>query len=1138
MLNGVIRLSLKYRGIVLLLAVVTMIFGSYLATGLPIDVFPDLDRPRVVLLTEAPGLSPEEAESLISQPIETAILGAPGVEAVRSQASQGLVVTYVEFGWKVEVRHARQTVQERLATVMGSMPGGVKPVMTPPSSIMGQIMIVGMHRQVGPNGGELAPIGNTGLVAERTEIDRVAHITAWKPVDRQRPTTWEKVTPASMDWTGSVPGKTAEATLNGKKHAIRFRTADEARMEMRTIADWVIRPRLLKEKGVAEVVVLGGDRKQYQVLVRPDKLLELGVTIQDVDRAIQENNLNTSGGLTEEGQFERPIRVIGRLGPSPAKVLEDLRQVPVVVRDGRAVLLGQVANVVEGPAPKRGEASVDGHDGVIITVVKQPHADTRAVTEQVKKAMRDAQSAMPADLVINTELFQLKGFIDRGIYYVEEALAIGALLVVVILFLFLLNVRITFITLTAIPLSLVVTTLVFRVIGWLSGSELSINVMTLGGVAVAMGELVDDAIVDVENIWRRLRENNASPTPQSPLSVIYDASREIRTSIVFGTAVVVLSFLPLFALSGVEGRLFVPLGLAYIISILASLLVSLTVTPVLSYYMLSRTRSSGSHGDGLLLRALKSLARPLINFSMRWAGVILVVTWIVVGYCGWRLTTIGTDFLPRFDEGSIQINVSLPAGSSLRASNDVSRVIDDKLRSMQVSPQSPEAPILHFTRRTGRAELDEHAEPLNRTEYILSMRPDSGTRRDEMLSNLLRELRDEAPGVDFEAEQPLAHLISHMLSGVQAEIAIKIFGDDLTQLQRLAEQVKATIASVPGVTAPIIDPQEIVDELHIVLRAEDLAYHGMSRQYVARFVETALKGEVVSQVLEGQRRFDLVVKLITPDRTDYQKLGELRIDRPDGKGQVRLKEVADIPTAASGPNQINRENVRRRAVIRCNTQGRDLGAVVTEIESRVKSRVVLPEGYFVEYGGQFEAQRSATTLIAVLAVVSLFGIFVVLFLLFPSARITLQVLNAVPTAFIGGVFALVITGQTLTVASLVGFVSLGGIAVRNGILLVTHYMHLMRSEGETFTPSMVVRGSLERLAPVLMTALTAGIALLPLVVGGQKPGLEVLFPVSTVILGGLITSTFCEFLIHPGLFWRFSGSEAERIARNDADQST
>ena len=1135
MLAAILRLSLRYRGLVLVAALVALVYGAYLTSIMPIDVFPDLDRPRVVLLSECPGLSPEEVETLVALPVETAILGAAGVQAVRSQSSSGLVVTYVEFDWQTEIRAARQIVQERLTTIQGMLPPGVRPFMTPSSSIMGQIMHVGMYRRRGPHGGELAPVGATGLLAEWREKDGEPTLDVWRPRDRRAPDTWESIAVSDVQWGKEKARHTVTFTHGQSKHTVSFSTALQQRMDLRSLADWVIRPRLLRERGIAEVILMGGDRKQYQVLVDPARLLQLGVSLAEVERALRDNNLNASGGYTEEGQIERPIRILGRLGPQPEKVLDDLRKVVVKANPSRSVLLGQVASVVEGPAPKRGDGGIDGHDGVIFTIVKQPHADTRAVTDRVRAALREVQQSLPADVVINAELFQLKSFIDRGIYYVGEALVLGALLVVVVLFLFLFNLRTTFITLTAIPLSLVITTLVFQIIGMLSGTELSINVMTLGGIAVAMGELVDDAIVDVENIFRRLGENSTLTVPKPALLVVYEASQEIRSAIVFGTAVVVLAFLPLFALSGVEGRLFVPLGIAYIVSILASLLVSLTVTPVLSYYLLRTQKSRQTHGDNWLVRQLKWGASFLIRFSMRHATALLVLTWLLVILSLWKVSQLGTDFLPRFDEGSIQINVTLPSGASLQASNEAAALIDARLRAQQKSPDNPEGPILHFARRTGRAELDEHVQPVNVGEYILTMQPEGAYHRDEFLRAILADLRREVPGVDFEAEQPLAHLISHMLSGVTSQIAIKVYGDDLDKLQQIATQIKGAISDIPGLTPPMIDPQEVVDELHVILRADDLAFYGLSRAYLAEFVQTALKGEVVSQVVEEQRRFDLVVKLREPERTDYLKLRDLRIDLPSGRGQIRLGDVADLPEGSGGPNQINRDNVRRRAVIRCNVSGRDLGSVVAELERRVQDRVTLPPGYFVEYGGQFESQRSATLLIGVMALVSLAGIYTVLYLLYPSTRITLQILNAIPTAFIGGVFALVLTNQTLTVATLVGFVSLGGIAVRNGILLVTHYFHLMRHEGESFSEAMVLRGSLERLSPVLMTALTAGIALAPIVASGQKPGLEILYPVATVILGGLITSTFCEFLLHPGLFWKFSGKDAQTLT--DKEQS-
>lgn len=1132
MFDFIIKYSLRYRMLVVVISLVVLVYGSYLATQMSIDVFPDLDRPRVVIITEAPGLATEEVETLVTQPIEIALMGANGVQAVRSQSTSGLNIIFVEFDWSTEIRAARQTVQERLTTLEGILPAGIRPQMTPPSSIMGQIVVAGIYRQDGPDGGKLAQVGTTNLMAEMTVADGQApHIEVWRPGDRHDFATWEKLAPQSVDWSAAEEPNVGTATIeiDGRTYEANFYSDAKQQLELRTIADWIIRPRLLKTTGVAEVFMQGGDRKQYQILIDPTALLEYDITVQDVEKALRESNINTSGGFAVTGETERPIRVLGRLGPQPKVVIEDLKKVPVGSNPKRSVLLDQVARVTEGPQLKRGDGSVNGRPGIVFTTVKQPHVDTRKLTDDVAAAFAEVEASLPADIIVNSELFRLKNFIDRGIFNVAEALVIGAVLVIVVLFLFLLNFRTTFITLTAIPLSLVLTTLVFRLVGILSGSELSINVMTLGGIAVAMGELVDDAIVDVENIFRRLKQNNAQPIDnrQSSIVIVFEASKEIRSSIVFGTAVVILSFLPLFALSGVEGRLFTPLGFAYIVSILASFVVSMTVTPVLSYYLLPESGATHREGDGFLLRGLKKLVTPLIRLSMAMPRTLLVLTWIAVALAAWQMSQLGRNFLPPFDEGSIQVNVTLPPGSSLDASNQVSRSIDAVFQSMQKTDERPDGEILSFVRRTGRAEMDEHASPVNFGEYILSMNPDSETNREEILAELLEKLSDEAPGVDIEVEQPLAHLISHMVSGVYAQIAIKIHGDDLDTLGRVAEQVKSSIQDIPGITPPIVEPIRETAELHIELRADDLALHGLTREYVANVLQTALQGEVVSQVLEGQRRFDLLVRLEEEYRTDYANLGRLRIDLPHHadeteRGQIELREVADIGEG-TGPNSVNRENARRRIVIRCNTQGRDLASAVDEIKQRVGAEVQMPVGYFIEYGGQFESQQRATQLIIVLAGISVVGMFVVLMLLFRSVRIVLQILNALPTAFIGGVLALVITQQSLTVASLVGFISLGGIAVRNGILLVTHYFHLMKEEDEEFSEEMIIRGSLERLAPVLMTALTAGIGLIPLVLGGQEPGREILYPVATVILGGLTTSTFCEFLIHPGLFWKFSG---------------
>lgn len=1131
MLNGLIRLSLRYRFLVVIVSLILLIYGSYLASTMPMDVFPDLDRPRVIILTECPGLSTEEVETLVTQPIEIALLGASGVEAVRSQSTAGLNVIYIEFGWETEIREARQTVQERLSSIAGELPQGINPEMTPPSSIMGQIVIAGMYRQPGPQGGRLAPIQGTPWMAELTDSGAVS---VWLPQQRNHPASWQSVnvldcTRKSLETEDS---QTFSVRLKDGVYPVHFPSPLQQALDLGTLGDWVIRPRLLKVSGVAECFLQGSERKQYQILVDPNALIEYGVTLQDVERVLAESNINTSGGFAITGESEKPIRILGRVGPDAQQVVDHLNQVPVRVTARRSILLSQVATIREGAQFKRGDGAVNGRPGLVFSIVKQPHVDTRSLTDEIAEALAEVEASLPADIVINSELFRLRNFIDRGVFNVGEALVVGAGLVIIVLFLFLLNFRTTFITLTAIPLSLVITTLVFRLIGYLTDAPLSINVMTLGGIAVAMGELVDDAIVDVENIFRRLRENHALDNPRPAIHVVYDASREIRSAIVFGTIVVILVFLPLFAISGVAGRLFEPLGVAYIVSILSSLFVSLTVTPVLAYYLLPSSGATHRENDGWLLSAMKAIAAPLIRLSMAIPGPLLLLSWFVVGIAGLLLANMGSSFLPDFDEGSVQVNVTLPPGSSLEASNRVSATIDAKFRSLQVTPETPNAPIRYFVRRTGRAEMDEHASPVNFGEYILNMNPDVHLQREETIQKLLAELKQEVPGVDIEVEQPLAHLISHMVSGVYAQIAVKIYGDDLDKLRQIGNQAKASMQKIEGLTDPILEPFQQTEELHIRLLPDALATHGVTRAYVARILQTALQGETVSQVLDGQRKFDLLVRLEERYRTDYANLERLRIDLPNNRGQIELADLAEVETG-TGPNAVYRENARRRIVIRCNTQGRDLSSAVQEIKQRLDIDLALPQGYFVELAGQFESQQKATRMILMLSGVSVLGMFVVLMVLLPSVRIVLQILNALPTAFIGGVFALYLTGQDLTVASLIGFISLGGIAVRNGILLVTHYIHLIQQEGETFSQEAILRGSLERLAPVLMTALTAGIALVPLVIGGKEPGREILYPVATVILGGLVTSTFCEFLIHPGLFWKFSGQDATRIAHQD-----
>jgi len=695
---------------------------------------------------------------------------------------------------------------------------------------------------------------------------------------------------------------------------------------------------------------------------------------------------------------------------------------------------------------------------------------------------------------------------------VLEALRDGSLLVVVVLFAFLLNLRVTLITLTAIPLSIVSTAIVFQWFG------LSINTMTLGGIAVAMGELVDDAIVDVENIFRRLRENRLRENPLPAIRVVYEASREVRNSIVFGTIIVVLVFLPLFALSGIEGRLFAPLGLAYIVSIVASLLVSLTVTPVLSYWLLPNLPMPREEQDGRLLRVLKRVAGRVMDFSLRHPGPVLTAGALAVVISGIGLWRLESDFLPPFNEGAVQINVLLPPGASLTQSNTLAERVEMRLQ------QIPD--LTAFVRKTGRAELDEHAEGVNVSEFIATIDPDTERSREEVLADL-RDALDEIPGIVTSVEQPIAHLISHMMSGVKAQVGIKLYGDDLDVLRRTASRMQDAIADVPGVTDLQLEPQTIIPQLRIEIDDHQLVAYGLHRADINEYVETAMHGRVVSQVFQGQRSFDLLLRLDEPYREDLDALKRLAIELPGG-GTTKLESVAKI-YRAGGPNTINREQVQRRIVLQSNTAGRGLVDVVEDIKDRLAPiEQELPPGYFIEYGGQFESQQSATRTIGILFALSLVGMVAVLYALFRSLNLALQVLVALPAAFLGAVAALYLTGQTLTIAAMVGFISLCGIASRNGILLINHYLHLVEFEGEQWTPHCLIRAGQERLAPVLMTALTSGIGLLPLAMAAGEPGKEILYPVATVIIGGLFTSTLLEFFVRPALFWKFGIPAAQR----------
>jgi CzcA family heavy metal efflux pump len=1030
MLNAVIRFALRYRLLTIVVAIVVLAYGGYVLFHLPIDVFPDLDRPRVTVMTEAPGLAPEEVETLVTFPLESVLNGATGVQAVRSASGIGLSVVQVEFAWGTDIHVDRWVVAEKLALAAERLPEGVRPQMGPISSIMGQIMIIGMWSE----GGKTSP------------------------------------------------------------------------MEVRTLADWVVRQRLLTIPHVAQVITMGGGRKQYQVLVNPAALRSYGITLHEVERAMAASNANATGGYLNRGAREYLVRSIGRL-----QNVEDIENVVVKAEGERPVLLWQVARIAEAPQVKRGDSAVNGEPAVMLTIAKQPGADTRLLTDRITEALDDLKASLPPDIRINPEVYQQKSFIELGIHNVIDALQDGGVLVVVVLFLFLLNFRTTFITLTAIPLSIVITGLVFK---WFN---MSINTMTLGGLAVAIGELVDDAIVDVENIFRRLRENRHSPNPKHALLVVYEASTEVRNSIVFSTILVVLVFVPLFALSGMEGRLFTPLGVAYIVSILASLVVSLTVTPVLSYWLLPQAKVMGHDRDGLILRRLKWLVGYAIRFSVRhpWPVLGAVTAGVVVSCL--VVSSLGRDFLPPFNEGTAQINVVLPPGDSLDTSNRIAAMVEQRLKNIKG--------VVAFGRRTGRAELDEHAEGVNMSEIIVTFDPKLGRSREEVMADIREELT-QVPSAVIAAEQPLQHVISAMLSGVKAQIGIKLYGDDLNVLRTKANEMKAAIQNVRGVKDLMVEQQIDIPQLRINLDRKALASYGLNTADVNELVETAMNGRVVTELVLGERKFDLLLRLDDAFRNDPQELKRMTLDLPN-RGKIPLSAVADVADS-SGPNTINRENVRRRIIVQCNTAGRDLGGTVKEIQQRLAPiQASLPVGYFVEYSGQFESQQSATRTIGLLSLVSLACMVLTLYTLFHSLNLSLQVLAALPMAAIGAVAALVVTGQSLTVASMVGFISLAGIASRNGILLIAHYLHLVRHEGERFTPRMIERAGKERLAPMLMTALCAGIALIPLTLSAGQPGKEILYPVATVILGGLLSSTLLDFFVRPALFWTFGRKAAE-----------
>lgn len=1036
MLNLLIAFSLRNRMFVLAAAVLFCVYGVVVVRDLPVDVFPDLNRPLVTVLTEAPGLAPEEVETLVTWPLETAVNGAPGVMRVRSNSGIGLSVLFIEFDWAMDIYRARQLVQERLQLGAEKLPDGIAPVMGPISSIMGEILLIGV---------------------------------------------------SSPDGTTSP-------------------------LELRSIADWVIRQRLLTIPGIAQVVPIGGGVKQYQVLADPERMAAHGVSLDQVLDAAARSQTNTAGGFVMSGSREALVRNIARTAD-----LDDLRATVVVSLEGNLVRLGDVARLRIDHSIMRGDAGVDARPAVIVSVQKQPGIDTIAITQKVRAALAEISLGLPAGVQLDV-LFQQAQFIDAAISNVEEAIRDGAIMVVIVLFLFLLNLRTTLITLTAIPISFLATAIFFEMVG------ISINTMTLGGLAVAIGMVVDDAIVDVENVFRRLRENRHVTSPRPVLRVIADASGEVRNSILYATLLIIFVFVPLFGLAGIEGRLFTSIGVATIVAMTASFIVSLTVIPALCSYLLPNMKRMDSEDDGWVVRRMKALnLRLLLGPALERPGATMGLTAILVVGSFSLYPMMGVEFLPEFNEGTATINVLVAPGTSLEQSNRISSIAERLLLSV------PE--IEHTGRRTGRAELDEHAEGIHYSEIDVDL-ASSDRSREEILADI-REKLGEIPGIALNVGQPISHRLDHMLSGVRAQVAVKLFGDDLALLRGKAAEIQMALSQVPGVVDLQIEKQVLIPQVRIALDRERAELYGVQVGDLAVLLETALNGRVVAQVLDQQRTYDLYVWYDEQFRTDLAAIRQMLVDTPSGE-KVPLALLADV-LEAKGPNIINRENVRRRIVISANVSGRDLGGTVAEMQ-RAVGGVELPQGYSVAFQGQFQSQQEATRLIALLSLFTLGTMFLLLYTHFRSAMIVAQILLNIPLAFIGGLALTYAVVGTVSIATLVGLIALSGIASRNTIMMISHYLHLMQHEGERFDRQMIVRGSLERLVPVTMTALVAGLALVPLVLSAGEPGKEILYPVAVVILGGLLSSTLLDMAVTPAIFFRFGRRAAEHyLAQADGD---
>lgn len=1018
MLGKLMKFSLSNRLIVLIGALGLFFVGVYTAVKLPVDVFPDLTAPTVTIMTEAHGMAPEEVEMLVTFPIETVVNGASGVRRVRSNSIQGLSIVWVEFEWGTDIYIARQIVNEKLQSIRNIIPEDVdQPILAPITSIMGEIMLVGL----------------------------------------------------TSDTTSA--------------------------MDLRTLADFTLRRRLQSVPGTAQVLVYGGETKQYQIQINPYLLQKYDLSMEQILVAVSESNINATGGVFINSGQEYLIRGIGRI-----RTLKELEYTVVATHNDVSILIRDVAKVAIMPATRLGTASFNKQNGVMLVISKQPDANTLKLTRNIESVLEEIRPSLPKDITLHTNIFKQSDFIEVAIENVTVALRDGAILVVFVLMLFLMNLRTTFISVTAIPLSLIVSVIVMKLF------NLTINTMTLGGMAIAIGVLVDDAIIYVENVYRRIRQNIVKPPSERRpfFDVVLDASTEIRSPIAMATFIVIVVFIPFFFLSGVEGRMLIPLGLAYVVSIFASLMVAVTVTPALCYYLL-RNVSKKQEKDSWLVRKLKKVYLPTIQLCLRQKNRIIITAGLIVVIAISVLPFMGRSFLPEFNEGTLNISVATVPGTSLDESDQIGKMVEDILLSHPA--------VLTTARRTGRTELDEHS--MGSHAHELEVRIDLTNYTKQELLDELRSNLTLVPGTFIAIGQPISHRIDHMLSGTRANIAVKIFGPDLTQLRQLAEQVKNQMEQVDGIVDLSVDQQTDIPQVRIRANRQKMSLYGLRVADLDEMIDIAFLGVKVSQIFEPTSRHDLVVRYAPEYRDDLDAIRNSLIDTPNG-AKIPLEMVADI-IVDKGPNYISRENVQRKIVVQANVAGRDLLGVIEEIKSGINNNLVFPNSYFIEYGGQFESAQEASRTVGLLSLLSIIAILVVLYIEFGNFRQAILVMVNLPLALIGGIVSIYFTEGIITIASLVGFITLFGIAVRNGILMVSHYNYLMDKEGKTLLEA-VVQGSMERLNPVLMTALTTGLALLPLAFAADKPGSEIQSPMSIVILGGLLTATFLNLIVVPVLF--------------------